>query len=175
MFYTFKTKEGTIEAWLTDAVSTEKEATGIVGYAEIQKYKDGNPKKYRQPIRRDESGKLFFTWNRERVYTDDFMALMPSELVEKIKAKDRNVFGDTLCQTLLKYGIDSLHVVINTDTVPVEYKFQEEYLRRPKDYYRLKLVPANEEEYDIYPKKDYYVYDLVGLLKDDVLKLMANT
>lgn len=35
----------------------------------------------------------------------------------------------------------------------------------PKNGYKLKLVPANEELYDVYPKQDYYIDDLNSSLR----------
>lgn len=34
-----------------------------------------------------------------------------------------------------------------------------------KNGYKLKLVPANEELYDAYPKQDYYIDDLNSSLR----------
>ena len=197
MNYSFKTEGTTINAWISDMVPVEKKEAGIVAIATVYGKKNGKHKEFHRSVRMDENGKAFFTWNRKKIYTDDFLAFSPEELVKKIDEKDNRVFDDTLCHTLLKYGIDSLHVIINTsplmrinfggisvgfecssnndeDTIPVEYKFQEEYLRSPKDCYKLKLIPANDDEYDIYPKKDYYVHDLIGLLKCDDFKLVSN-
>lgn len=198
MFYVFETEKGKLNVWISDMISLEQKKQGILGIATVQKYKGDHVKDYHRSIRADENGKQFFTWDRKRIYTEDFLAFSPEELVKKFEAKEFNLRDETLCHTLIKYGIDSLHVIINTsplmrvnfgnfsvgfevfssfdeETIPVEYKFQEEYLKRPTDCYKLKLVPAKEEEYDLYPKKEYYVSDLVSLMAfNDDFQLVSN-
>lgn len=136
-------------------------------------------------VRYDEDGKKFFTWNKKRIYIDDFLAYSPEELVEKItKDKKSALFGDSICKTLLKYGMDSLSMEIKQNPLDyfdfggvkigfrssrvdekslvwVPYHFVKEFNRNPEDCYKLRLDPDVEG----YPQEDYYIEDLISMLK----------
>jgi hypothetical protein len=164
------------------------EKAGTYGVAGVY---DGN-KEYARTVRLDNTGRPFFTWNGDKIFMDQFVAYTPEEIVAKINSKDEHVFSDDLCRTLMKYGMDSLLVTCSVKKLDqfeiggmllsfetysniedkseykdVVYKFVPEYLHAPSDGYKLKIVPANVEEYSRYPKRSYYVGDLVSLLSSD--------
>lgn len=182
MNYKFRINDQVVRVFINDLFDDKKETAGVVTIRD-------NGKKYDRTLRYDENGKKFFTWNHEKIFFDDFLAMTPDEFVNAIHNKS-NVYDEDLCHTLLKYGINCLRVEMKQKPLDridfgdiiigfktssnhedeskfnwIEYRFIEEYCRMPKDNYKLKLVPANEDEYDIYPKEDYYTSDLIGLLK----------
>lgn len=150
----------------------------------------GDPhREYVRTVRVDEDGRRFFTWDHEKVFMDQFLAYSPEELVKRYEDADKNVIDDDLCHTLEKYGMDSLLLEIKEKPLTkisfgdcvigfktesnhdkpeeynwITYQFLEEYNRMPQDGYKLKLVPADKEQYEMYPKEDYYVSDLNGLI-----------
>lgn len=184
--YSFATKKsGILRTFFNDIM--EDPAKNIAGVISFWETINGKHVERNRSVRIDENGKRFFTWNKERINFDDFLAFSPSELVEKINRGEAS--GDDLCHTLEKYGLDSLRISIRTKKLErinfglfsmgfsvrsnldkpedfdwVDYEFVPEYLRMPKDNYKLKLMPLLEEHRGVYPSEDFYVGDLVGLL-----------
>lgn len=189
MYYTFKLRNGEkLKVFHQDILGHPIGNTH--GCISFWKGSGKKHKEYVRTVRIDEDGREFFTWNKEKIFMDEFFALTPEELIKKYQDNDRYIYGDDLCNTLEKYGIGSLLLRIKEKLLTpfrfgnyvigievhssldseddfdwVTYKFIEEYNRMPKDGYRLKLVPANEEEYETYPKEDYYVDDLSSLIR----------
>lgn len=195
MRYKFRMENGKmLSAFYNDLfIDRSKNIYGHISFYE----KD---KEYTRTVRKDPSGRHFFTWDKEKVYMDSFEAYSPEELAKAFSSGDEYVYGDDICLTLEKYGIDSLHLLIKTKKLDIislggftikmetsssfdkeedfdwiEYNFVEEYLRRPQDGYKLKVVPTNKEEKEIYPWEDFYVCDLAGLIgnRQDLYRLMV--
>lgn len=185
--FNFNTKNsGEIRGFFNDITKNEKE--GIAGIYSIYANENGKHKEYNRTVRIDKNGKKFFTWNKEKVMFDDFICDTPAEFVEKVKNNVDRLYGDDLCRTLLKYGMDSIHVKIRKnpmdlyniggmilgfetkfknkeDGVWVEYKFTPEYLHNPINSYKLKMVPVNPEYIGVFSRWDTYVDDMVALFK----------
>lgn len=194
MNYSFKMENGKkLEVYYNDLFVDEKENV----YGNVSFYENG--KEYTRTVRGDQGKRTFFTWDKEKVYMDSFEAYSPEELVSAFSSGDEHISGNDLCHTLEKYGIDSLHMLIKTKKLDIlcfgdviikvetsspfdkeenfswiEYEFSEEYLRRPQDGYKLKLIPAHDGEKEIYPKEDFYVTDLAGLIccRQDLYRLI---
>ena len=194
MNYTFKTKEGNDLKIFYNDLFVDKDNYGIVTFFKTtgNKYKE-----IKKNVQKDKSGRLYFFYNREKFFMDEVKACSPEELIDL-----PNMGPDDLCHTLIKYGLDSLHVLMKVkkldiidmgklgriafetsspfdkeeDRVWIEYEFIDEYLRNPKDGYKLKLKPGKMEDRELYSTKDYYVEDLVSLLREckDKFKLVAN-
>ena len=153
---------------------------------------DENGESGEYKVIKDQKGRLYFVVNGEQIMFDDHHCFTPNELVENLgEIRDYN-----LCQTLMKYGMDSVRVMRNVldfdhrDAMKrhdvkeqlengkwIEYKFvSDEYLSEPKDNYKLKLVPAKEEDRETYPEWRTYVCDMVSLFANraDLYQLKAN-
>lgn len=194
MNYNFKMKNGKmLKAYYNDFFEEEKSNVhGVVSFWVKEK-------EFERTVRKDETGRKFFTWDREKIYMDNFLAYSPEELVNAFNKGEESVYGDDLCHTLEKHGMDSLHLLIKAKKLDiisvggitikvqtcssvdkeedydwVEYEFVEEYLRMPQDGYKLKVVPFGEKEREAYPKEDFYVCDLVGLIscRQDLYRLI---
>ena len=187
MNYTFKLSTGKeLRVFYNNLITDEVEKT--CGTVSFWKGSGKSHREYVRTVRIDENGRRFFTWDHEKVFMDQFLAYSPEELIKMYETSE-NVIDDDLCHTLEKYGMDSLLLEVKEkpltrisfgdcvigvrtesnhdkpkDYVWVAYRFVEEYNRMPQDGYKLKLVPAKKEEYEIYPKEDYYVSDLNGLI-----------
>ena len=195
MNYTFKTKEGKDLKIFYNDLFVDKDNYGIVTFFKTT----GNKcKEIKKDVKKDESGRLYFFYNREKLFMDEFKAYTPEELIGLT-----NMRQNDLCHTLIKYGLDSLHVLMRVkkldiidmgvfgrlafetnspfdtdeDYVWIEYEFVDEYLRNPKNGYKLKLKPVKMEDRELYPTKDYYVEDLVSLLRKckDKFKLVTKS
>ncbi len=196
----FKRKNGEVLKVYSVLFADKKNKTyGLITIEQL--LNNGEYVEHTRLIRSDRNGRKFFIWDRETFYMDDFIAYSPLELIKEFDSNSKNIHDEDLCATLLKYGIDSLTLKIKSkklEIIPlpyagymsfevhsnhekpedyewIEYKFVEEYLRMPRNCYKLKLVPADEKNFTIYPKKDFYVGDLVSLIKirKDLYKLCA--
>lgn len=196
----YRVKDGTIIRVFHSNIGYDEEA-GFYGAVSIDKNINGNYRKAKRIVKDDE-GNLYFNYENQKILFNDFICYTPEEFVEEINKSKSNICDDDLCATLLKYGIDSLHLILRQKPLDfiylgdikvgfkvsssldkkeeyplVEYKFVPEYLRMPIDNYKLKCEAADGKLKDIFPKEDYYVCDLVSLLtrcKDD-FKIIVNT
>lgn len=118
MYYTYKTKEGNIKAWLNDFTRDDKK--NIFGTMEISKSNnkdiciDFHQKDEIECIIYDLENP-YFIFNNEKIFFKDFICRNPEEFVSCIELiregkEDNNISGDELCQILIKYGIDSLKI-----------------------------------------------------------------
>lgn len=198
MMFNFNTKNsGVINGFFNDIVKDERNK--IAGVYNIYETVDGKHKEYTRTVRINSEGKKFFTWNKEVIMFDDFICYTPEELVEKINENAR-LYGEDLCRTLLKYGMDSLIVRINKtpmttfkvdnwilgfemDRMPgeegkwIDYRFEPEFLHKPINSYKLLLVPVNPEYLGVYSRWNTYVDDMVSLFKacKDTYEVVVNT
>ena len=140
---------------------------------------------------KDDEGRKHFVVNGEKIMFDDHICYTPAELVANLETiRDYN-----LCQTLMKYGMDSIRVMRNVLDFDhraamvrhdaeeqrkngkwIEYKFVGEYLCEPKDNYKLKLTPVNEDDREMHSDWRTYVRDMVSLFKvrKDLYQVKAN-
>ena len=153
---------------------------------------DDNGESGEYKVLKDNNGNRYFVVDGEQIMFDDYHCYTPSELIANIK----NIRDYNLCQTLMKYGIDSVRLMRNVLDFDhrasmkkhdakyqlengqwIEYKFVEgEYLSEPKDNYKLKLTPANEVDREDYPDWRTYVCDMVSLFahRPDLYQLKVN-
>lgn len=144
------------------------------------------------PVLANNDGRRYFVFNDELIMFDNHYCYTPEELIKNIN----RVRDYQLCQTLLKYGMDSIRVMRNIldfdhrhlgkkfnveeqlkNGIWIEYRFQSEYLHDPKDNYKLLLVPANKKDVENYASWRTYVCDMVSLFanRPDLYQLKANT
>ena len=187
MNFDFNTKNsGVIRGFFNNITACEKKS--IAGTYSIYVSENDKCKEYKRTVRIDKNGKRFFTWNKEKIMFDEFICDTPEELVKKFKNKEDRLYGEHLCRTLLKYGMNSVRIKIRKnpmdvydicgcrfgfenklkneeDGVWVEYKFVPEYLHTPERCYKLQLEPVDEEHIGVYARWDTYVDDMVYLIK----------
>lgn len=189
MNYTFSLKDGTeLRVFWSKLFKDEVNKThGTVSWW-VHKNPNAPGKEFVRTVRIDDNNRRFFTWNKEIIYMDSFLAYTPEELVKMIHNKE-HVLPDNICGTLIKYGMNSLKVKKNVkplervdfgmfniafevchstrrddDRVWIDYEFVES-LHSVDSCYKLRLEPVGENK-GIYPSNDYYVNDLVGLLSN---------
>lgn len=199
MIFDFNTKNsGVVHGFFNDITRDEK--LGVAGTFSIHINDNGKFKEYNRTVRIDADGNKFFTWNREKIMFDDFLCDSPEVFIKKVEDNNDRLYGDSLCRTLLKYGMDSLHVMIRKNPMDlykvgdvvigfdrelksaddgswVEYRFVPEYLHRPENNYKLQLIPADESVAMIYSRWDTYVDDMVSLFKHckDLYRVVLGT
>lgn len=194
MDYKFKTNNGEYLRIFYNDLFVNEDNYGTVVFFKTTRH---GCREIKKNVKKDESGRLYFFYNREKLFMDEFKAYTPEELIDL-----PNMRPNDLCHTLIKYGIDSLHVLMRVkkldiidmgefgriafetmspfdkdeDYVWIEYEFIDEYLRNPKNGYKLKLKPFKMEDRELYPTKDYYVSDFASLLRErkDKFKLVVN-
>lgn len=189
MYYRFKLKSGEyIKVFVNDFVKEEKKNIyGVVSWNGSE-----NTSEYEEVgtyLIKGDDNKLYFDYNGEIVFMQDFIASTPEELVSKIKSSDWVNYNE-LTWTLMKYGINSLKVDILKKTASgvktnkndlrfkafrstkedksgwdrVEYKFEETSLFKLENNFKIRLTPANKNDADVYASSTYYIRDLVELL-----------
>jgi hypothetical protein len=140
----------------------------------------------------------YFEVDGQKIMFMDFICPSTEYLVknfEKYHDKD-------LCQVLIKHGMDSVRIMLRKKKLDlvnfgghifgfdtssprdkvedydwVEYKFVNEDFSNPRDNYKLKMVPVDDDLRLVYGSERTYVCDLVSLIKHrkDLYQIKANT
>jgi len=143
-------------------------------------------KTYDRTIREDEHGK-FFTWNKNKIYLKDWIRTSMKELKEKIE-RNEWVTSDDLCQAILSDGIENVKFLVPLNIVSVRgfgislldgkktkdtvCRIEERYNREVKNNYKLTLVPIEADD-TVASSDDYYTMDMISLIKDGYIKIVA--
>ena len=140
-------------------------------------------KSYDRTIREDKNGK-FFTWNRNKIYLNDWIKTSMKELKEKIK-NGECVTSDDLCQAIMTDGIENVRFVVPLNTTcGVELrlngnefkdtlcKVEERWNREVKQNYKIVFVPVKSDE-SIASSSEYYTMEIVSLIKNGNIKIIA--
>lgn len=140
-------------------------------------------KSYDRTIREDENGK-FFTWNRNKIYLNDWIKISMKELKEKIENGER-ITSDNLCQAIMTDGIENVRFMVPLNTTcgfgffldgnkfkETLCKVEERWNREIKQNYKIVLIPVEPDE-SIASSRDYYTIDFVSLIEEGYIKIVA--
>lgn len=140
-------------------------------------------KLYDRTIREDENGK-FFTWNRNKIYLNDWIKISMKELKEKIKNGEW-ITSDDLCQAIMTDGIENVRFIVPLNTTcgfgfflngnefkDTLCKVEERWNREIKQNYKIVLIPVEPDE-SIASSCDYYTIDFVSLIEKGYIKIVA--
>ena len=137
---------------------------------------------YERTIREDEKGK-FFTWNRNKIYMNDWLKITMKELKEKIE-KGEWVTSDDLCQAIMTDGIDNVRFMVPLNTTCGLFflngnkfkdtlcKVEERWNREIKQNYKIVLIPEKPDD-SVVSSCDYYTNDFVSLIREGVIKIVV--
>lgn len=137
---------------------------------------------YDRTIREDENGK-FFTWNRNKIYLNDWIKVSMKEFKEKIE-KGEWVTSDDLCQAIMTDGIDNVRFMVPLNTTCGLFflngnefkdtlcKVEERWNRKIKQNYKIILVPVEPDD-SVACSSDYYTGDFVSLIEEGRIKIIA--
>lgn len=129
---------------------------------------------YDRTIREDKNGK-FFTWNKHKIYLDDWIRISMSELKQRI-ANGEDVFDDDLCQAIMTDGVENARFIVPFKTRCGLYllngdefenvlcKVEESWNREVKRNYKLVLVPVEPND-NVASCREFYTCDMVSLIK----------
>ena len=148
---------------------------------------DNKTKKiYERTIREDECGN-FFTWNKNKIYLDNWIRITMKELKDKIDSKEWCT-SDELCQAILTDGADNVRFIVPFNTISMRVlglpladgdnfkdvlcKINEEYLHDVKQNYKLTLIPVEPTE-DIISCREFYISDMLSLIKSGHIKIVV--
>lgn len=139
---------------------------------------------YDRTIREDEKGK-FFTWNRNKIYLNDWLKISMKELKEKIE-KGEWITSDDLCQAIMTDGIENARFIVPLNTTcgfgfflngnefkDTLCKVEERRNREIKQNYKIVLIPVESDE-SIAGSSDYYTTDFVSLIKEGYIKIVPS-
>ena len=139
-------------------------------------------KSYDRTIREDKNGR-FFTWNRNKIYLNDWIKISMKELKEKIE-KDEWITSDDLCQAIMTDGIENVRFMVPLNTTCGLFflngnefkdtlcKVEERWNREIKQNYKIVLIPEEPDD-SVASSCDYYTTDFVSLIKEGVIKIVA--
>ena len=138
-------------------------------------------KSYDRTIREDKNGR-FFTWNRNKIYLNDWIKISMKELKEKIE-KDEWITSDDLCQAIMTDGIENVRFMVPLNTTCGLFlngnefkdtlcKVEERWNREIKQNYKIVLIPEKPDD-SVASSCDYYTMDFVSLIKEGVIKIVA--
>lgn len=139
-------------------------------------------KSYDRTIREDKNGR-FFTWNRNKIYLNDWIKISMKELKEKIE-KGEWVTSDDLCQAIMTDGIDNVRFMVPLNTTCGFFfldgnkfkdtlcKVEERWNREIKQNYKIVLIPEKPDD-SVASSCDYYTTDFVSLIKEGHIKIVV--
>ena len=138
-------------------------------------------KSYDRTIREDKNGR-FFTWNRNKIYLNDWIKISMKELKEKIE-KDEWITSDDLCQAIMTDGIENVRFMVPLNTKwgfflngnefkDTLCKVEERWNREIKQNYKIVLIPEKPDD-SVASSCDYYTTDFVSLIKEGIIKIVA--
>lgn len=176
MYYKYKCGNKVVRVWVwNDDFHTEVTVTD-----------NKTDKSYDRTIREDENGK-FFTWNKNKIYLNDWIRTSMKELKEKIERKEW-VTSDDLCQAILSDGIENVRFIVPLNTVSIRgfgislfdtrkkkntvCKIEERWNQEVKNNYKLTFVPVEPDE-TVVNSDAYYTMDLISLIKTGYIKIVA--
>lgn len=141
-------------------------------HTDVAIYDSKAAKSYERTIREDKDGK-FFTWNRNKIYLNDWIRMSMSELKEKIEVGEW-ITSEELCQAILTDGISNARFIVPLDTAygtkDTLCKVEERFNREVKQDYKLILVPVTPND-DTVRAAEYYTKDLAGLLRAGIVEI----
>ena len=156
MNYKYKCGAETISVWVwNDDFHTE-----------VSVVDNETKRTFDRTIREDENGK-FFTWNKNKIYLNDWIRVTMKELRERCENGDW-ITSDEMCQVILSEGVENVRFLIND----MEYKVEERWNRELKQNYKLILVPVlnNEKLYN----EDLYTMDMAAMLRSGDIKIVNS-
>ncbi len=138
-------------------------------------------KAYIRSIHEDENG-TFFTWNKNKIYLNDWIRTSMRELKERVNRKEW-ITSDDLCQAILSDGVDNVRFIIPLNTVSARgfgislktkdtvCKIEERYNREVKNNYKLTVVPVDPDA-TVANRADYYTEDMASLIREGRIKII---
>lgn len=143
-------------------------------------------KLYERTIREDGHGK-FFTWNRNKIYINDWIKTSMKELKQKFD-NDERVTSDDLCQAIMSDGVENVRFIVPMDVVTARAfglcivdgnkhkdtlcKIDERWNREVERNYKIVLVPVYSDD-EVIREEDYYTSDLIDLIKHGHIKIVV--
>lgn len=155
-------------------------------HTEVTVTSSKDSKTYDRTIREDENGK-FFTWDKNKIYLNDWIRTSMKELKEKVDKKEW-LTSDDLCQAILSDGIENVRFIVPLNIVSARgfgislldgnktketiCKIEERYNREVKQNYKLVVVPAEPDE-TVANSGDFYTSDMMSLIHSGYIKIVA--
>lgn len=137
---------------------------------------------YERTIRKDEKGK-YFTWNKNKVYLNDWIRISIKELKKKVINGER-ISADELTQAILTEGIDNVRFIVPLNTVSVtgfflngnEFKSTlckvvETPISKVATNYKITVMPVEADE-TVASSRTFYTSDMASLIQDGHIRIV---
>lgn len=142
---------------------------------------------YDRTIREDDGGK-FFTWNKHKIYLDDWIRVTMKELKQKID-NNGHVFSHDLSQAIMTDGPENVRFLVPLyvrDFFPVIGFFLtrgdetkdvlckvSEYEHKVSDNYKITVVPVEADE-TVESSHSFYTSDMLQLIYGGDIKIIVE-
>ena len=172
MYYNYKCGNKVIEVWKTNNGFDDTVSVVI------------DRREYVRSIRKDKNGE-FFTWDRNKIYIDDWIRFPMKDFLEKIKNNEW-VSTSELCLAIMSHGIDNIKFMVPFEVScnsiffrnkkkekHILCKIEERWNREVNQNYKIVLVPVHS--YNKYiGNKDLYTEYLLGFIKEGRIKIILD-
>jgi len=132
------------------------------------------PRDYTRSIREDEKGE-FFTWNKQKIYVNDWIRMTMAELRDNLHNDDYWMVSDDLCIAIATDGPENVRLAVpnkllylDGDDVSICH-IEEEFNRKVLQNYKLNLV--FEDEYGDRRVRDFYTSDLFSMIRSGLITI----
>ena len=163
MYFKYKCGKKVISVWL----SGNKFASSVIIYD------DHTKRDYSRSLISENDGRIFFTWNRHKIYLNDYIRTSISEINEKIK-KGEWITSNDLGVAILSEGVDKVRFTIPLSFYDGEsskkevFHIKEEFNRMIMDDYKYLLISEDGEK-----KLHLYTSDIVSFLRDGYVTVQS--
>lgn len=126
---------------------------------------------YKRSIREDKDGK-FFTWNRNKIYLNNWIRSSIKNLKEKVDS-GKKITTDELTQAIISDGVDKVKFIVPMYDKDVLCKIEETDSIQVKNNYKIILVSNNTDDDGYNTIKIYYMIDIVDLINQGIATIVA--
>ena len=184
MYRTFAIGEDKVMSYISDNLKYNLPNRSVEVYP--KKIDGSYGRRAKKRICTDEKG-IYFVWNKQRVYVEDYEYRTVDQLIEAIKNGERLVTDDflaTLYRDFDNFGVIApLHTwdmkipmmgigLTGDNTVDVLCDFDEGRYRREDWHYKVTLVAHDEEMKDVCASRNFYFSDFCSLVQSGHIQIV---
>lgn len=136
---------------------------------------DSGKKSFIRSLHKDDKGE-FFTWNKQKIYVNNWIRMSMSELKNHIEKNDIHLMSDDLCIGIMtdkpenvRLRVPSNLLMCNNSKDTVICHIEEGFNREVSHNYKLRLVHIMDNGVKRY--HDTYTSDLFSLIRSNIVTI----
>lgn len=142
----------------------------------------GDKNNYTRTVHSDDNGGKFFTWNKNKVYLNDWIRTPMGEFKKRIENKEF-ITSDELCRAILSAGVENVKFIVPmgkmcignifydpSKTEDKLCKIEETFNRYVAQNYKIKLITV-EPSNNTVGYCEYYTMDMVQEIRNGHIKI----